>query len=258
MIFNIFGIKYDQTQTLRKGAGKFPKMFKEELSRAETFINGVDLSEKMFVDRFEMLIPRDMRELNKMVEARLSKASHFPLIIGGEHTISYYSLKSLLRRKKIDYAVVLDAHADCESSLGHEGVVRRIARKIGEENVYLLGLRTMSKGEKEYLENSKINVYPDITRGISAVSGLEGRIYLSVDFDVLDPCFLPLVGNPEPGGVGWKDALALVSSVADRIVAIDFVEFTPMGIREIDRVYSHLATKFILACAAEIIKSAEK
>ena len=52
------------------------------------------------------------------------------------------------------------------------------------------------------------------------------QIYISFDLDGLDPSVLPATGTPVPGGLGFYQALDLVSSACTgrRIVGLDVVE----------------------------------
>lgn len=58
---------------------------------------------------------------------------------------------------------------------------------------------------------------------------LSPNVYISVDLDVLDPSIMPDVGNPEPGGPGWHEVLALLRAVSKhrRIVGFDVMELCP-------------------------------
>jgi agmatinase len=55
-------------------------------------------------------------------------------------------------------------------------------------------------------------------------------VYLTIDVDGLDPSVVPATGTPEPGGLSWRQALALLETVAGAagsIVGIDCVELAP-------------------------------
>ncbi len=250
MIFDVFGVAYDETQTFRKGAGKFPELFWKHLSKAETYHQGVELSEKAFFNNLGIVKPGNFQELIDKVHARLSRISNFPLILGGEHTVTFASFKALKEKLNIQKFVCFDAHPDCEVLQNHASVVRRISALIGEENVYLFGVREMSKSEARFLSESEIT----IVKNPEDLGKISGNVYLSVDFDVFDPAILPSVGNPVANGVSFREALKGIRAVAGKVVAADFVEFTPFG-NSLDEVYVHLAVNFILKTVAEIIKA---
>jgi agmatinase len=62
------------------------------------------------------------------------------------------------------------------------------------------------------------------------VEELPPRIYLSLDVDGLDPSVVPGTGTPEPGGISWWGALALLRAALSRreLVAFDIVELLPV------------------------------
>ena len=55
------------------------------------------------------------------------------------------------------------------------------------------------------------------------------RIWLTIDVDGLDPSVIPATGTPEPGGLSWREALALADTVAraGTVVGMDCVELAP-------------------------------
>lgn len=248
MKFELLGICYDKTQTLRKGASKAPDMIRKTFPKLETYLNGIDLSEKAFIKDLGNIYPKTFEELLNQTKNKL-KNSEFPLILGGEHTISYAAIKSLQHIKSF---VCLDAHPDCENTNNHNAVVRKITGELGNENVYLYGVRCFSKKEKEYLDSSKIN----IIKNINQMKKIPKPIYLSIDFDVFDPSLIPATGNPEPDGLSFSDVLKTIRSLSRNISAVDFVEFTPIQ-SSINEIYTLLAGKFIYSVLAEIIKVRE-
>ena len=49
--------------------------------------------------------------------------------------------------------------------------------------------------------------------------------------DGFDPAIMPATGTPEPGGLSWHEALALLRKVIEQrtVVGCDIVELSPMG-----------------------------
>jgi agmatinase len=56
-----------------------------------------------------------------------------------------------------------------------------------------------------------------------------GNVFITIDVDGLDPSVVPGVIAPEPGGLTYFQALAIIDGVADRatIVGFDAVELVP-------------------------------
>jgi agmatinase len=61
-------------------------------------------------------------------------------------------------------------------------------------------------------------------------NSLTENVYITIDMDVFDPALVPAVGTPEPGGIGWYEALSLLKEVAKdkKVVGFDVVELCPI------------------------------
>ena len=73
------------------------------------------------------------------------------------------------------------------------------------------------------------------------VDSLSEHVYITIDVDGLDPAIMPATGTPEPGGLSWYEALALLRRVIERrtVVGCDVVELSPMP--------GHVAPNFLCA-----------
>jgi agmatinase len=62
------------------------------------------------------------------------------------------------------------------------------------------------------------------------VDSLSETVYITIDVDGFDPAIMPATGTPEPGGLTWYEALALLRRVIDarRVVGCDLVELSPI------------------------------
>src|SRR3972149_8169398 len=215
MDFSLLGICFDKTQTLRKGSSKGPNELRKYFNKMETFIDGIDLADHFLKD-LGNINPKDLNNVQNKVDKMLDGKS-FPVILGGEHSITL----SCVKRMKPDKVIVFDAHPDLEDKDDHTGVMRKVGREIGYKNLYLYGMRIFSKKEHEFIRKNKIKVVD-----LNGLRKLKGRIYLSVDFDVFDPSLFSSVGNPEPNGITFKEFSEAVRIISRNLIAVDFVEFT--------------------------------
>lgn len=232
MDFVLIGLPYDRTQTCRKGAAKAPDMIRNILPKLETFVNGIDLAEHFISDAGNI----EAGNLKKYTGKK------FPIVIGGEHTITRYGAHAV----NPDKIVVFDAHPDCEDTDGHTGVVRRLIEHGFE--VVLFGTRIMSKTEHDYIKKHGIKIAK-----LNDLKRLKGRIYLSVDFDILDVPVLPAVGNPEPDGLSFKEVSDAIKVLAPKLCAVDFVEYTPTQCD--NDIHLLTAGKLIYSAMAEVVKN---
>jgi len=245
MDFALLGICYDRTQTLRKGAADAPKIIRAVFSKLENYIFGVDLSDS-FIEDLGDVKAKDMADVIEEVQNKLSQSKGLPILIGGEHTVTLAGVRAV----KPDFVVVMDAHADCEKSDGHDGVVRKLVEELGPDNVILYGVRVASFKENEFIKSNRVR----IVHSPAELKKLRGRVYLSVDYDVLDPSVMLTVGNPEPMGLSYSEVSEAVKAIADKLVAVDFVEFTPIN-SDVTGIYGLMAGKLIYATMASIVKS---
>jgi agmatinase len=164
------------------------------------------------------------------------------LALGGEHTITTALVQAAQTRFPDLQVVALDAHADLRESyegskFSHACVMRRVY-ELGRP-LTLIGTRSYSQEEHQLLR-----VAPRLTvfkaRDLAAPEGFQaalahlqnisGPVYLSIDLDALDPAIMPGVGTPEPGGLTYHQALAIIQTVAQRgpIIGVDLVELAPI------------------------------
>jgi agmatinase len=169
------------------------------------------------------------------VESLLDEGK-FIVMLGGEHSISYGSIKAY-SRKFPDFSVLqLDAHTDLRdqylgTKFGHGCVMRRVLEVCPVTQV---GIRSMSIEEHEFIKaNNMAPFFLDQAReGLpqsDIIDSLSENVYITLDLDVLDPSIMSAVGTPEPGGMGWSSTLALLKEVAAKrkVVGFDLVELCP-------------------------------
>ncbi|WP_376796653.1 agmatinase [Thermogemmatispora sp.] len=162
----------------------------------------------------------------------------FPLVIGGEHSLSLQPI-AVAREFFPDLTVIhIDAHGDLRgeytgSAISHACIARRVL-ELGIP-VLELGIRSISAEEIDFLRggaDAAIVWARDLVQGQARIpwERLSEHTYVTFDLDALDPAEMPAVGTPEPGGLSWYQALALVREICRRttVVALDVVELCPI------------------------------
>lgn len=162
-----------------------------------------------------------------------------PILIGGEHTISIAGVAACLRHYPNLCVVQIDAHLDLRDEynnqwLNHACTMRRIAdfsvpffqigiRSFSKEEWYLCKSQKWSPWTQERIRN-----HPDWHDQLGKEID-ERPVYLTFDFDSLDPAVLPATGTPEPDGLSWRSATHLLHYLCSHtnIIGADFVEFSP-------------------------------
>ena len=188
-----------------------------------------------------------LSEVEKCVSEILKK-NLFPVILGGEHTITYAAVKAFLKSFRNLSVVILDAHADLRDSYqGTRFNHACVGRRILEEDipVTIMGVRSIPSEDLPLLLHPPTNSSPSEGGGevgvkviwaeklkkekdwLSLVSPtLTECVYLSIDLDFYDPSEVPAVGTPEPGGFGWTETNLFLRKLSQRkrIVGFDIVE----------------------------------
>ncbi len=194
------------------------------------------------------------------VDASISNG-YFPLILGGDHSLSIGSLAGISRHYDNLGVIWYDAHGDLNDSrtspsgnihgmplgiscgIGDAALVNLYDEgpKVKPENIVLIGMRDLDEGEKEYIRDNGILTFTmmDIrSKGIEAVmkealdhlaAKCDG-IHLSLDVDGLDPMETPGTGTPVDGGLSLSETqLAMdILNDSDSITSMDLVEVNPL------------------------------
>ncbi len=166
------------------------------------------------------------------------EADKFPVLLGGEHTVTLGIAGSLKEKYPGLSFLQLDAHADLREEFegtrfSHACVGRRLAEIAPLAQV---GIRSLSPEEYAFWKNSKIHTLfwhelvdiPDWPE--NRIPNLTDEVYITIDLDVLDPGIMPSVGTPEPGGLQWRELTRFLRRVSRRhkIVGFVVVELSPI------------------------------
>jgi len=187
---------------------------------------------------------------------------HFPLVLGGDHSIAMGSLGGMAKRSGAGSVLWIDAHGDLNrpttSPTGNvHGMPLAAALGVAGDafasDVYptpsvrkaaLVGIRSLDPGERRLIADLDVRVFTmsDVDRlGMErvvedALAFLAGEAFLhvSLDLDAVDPMFAPGVGTPVRGGLSYREAHLALELVAEAgaIDSLDVVEVNPILDRE--------------------------
>ncbi len=212
--------------------------------------------------RFLEEIVKHCSELKICVEEIVQK-ENFPLILGGDHSITIGSVAGLVSRYDQLGIIYMDAHGDYNTpettpSGNIHGMVLAaitghgphelisLAGKIpmiSEKAAVLIGVRRLDPLEKNALKNSNVSVFTikDIDElGISEVikraigivtkNSDKSTFHFSFDVDCIEPSVAPGTGTIVPGGLTYREAHLACELVAEsqKMVSMDVVEVNPI------------------------------
>lgn len=183
-------------------------------------------------------VPEAMEGIEQAVEKEIVSKNKKPLVLGGEHSISYGVVKALKKKYKDLSVLQFDAHTDLlneyeGSRFSHASVMRRIL-ELGVPAVQV-GIRNMNAEINDYISKNKahakkIHFAPGIPPIEKILKGLTKNVYLTFDLDALDPSIMPAVGTAEPGGLLWNETVEAIEKISRKvnIVGADVVELCPI------------------------------
>ncbi|HDB7467330.1 TPA: arginase [Staphylococcus aureus] len=199
------------------------------------------------------------QKLNKEVSASIEN-NRFPLVLGGDHSIAVGSVSAISKHYNNLGIIWYDAHGDLnipeESPSGniHDMPLRILTGEgpkellelnsnvIKPENIVLIGMRDLDKGERQFIKDHNIKTFTmsDIDKlGIkevieNTIEYLKSRnvdgVHLSLDVDALDPLETPGTGTRVLGGLNYREshfALELLHQ-SHLISSMDLVEVNPL------------------------------
>lgn len=178
------------------------------------------------------------------VTGQLLDAGKFVVTLGGDHLTSIGVIRAFAQRHTDMSVLQIDAHADLREE--YEGATcsaATIMRRTLEvcPRTAQVGIRSLSEPEARLVEERKLplilasEIHEQTLRGrrewiSEVVHALTDEVYVTFDIDAFDPSLVPGTGTPEPGGLGWYDAIDLLTEVArhKRIIGFDVVELSPL------------------------------
>ena len=237
----ILPVPYDGTSTWIKGADLGPKALLEASynlefydieTRTEVYKRGIATLEPVT----EAASPEAMADAVERRMEHILLDGKFPVLIGGEHSVSIGAFRAMARRYPNLSILQLDAHSDMRdeyegSPCNHACVMAR-AKEL-TPHITQVGIRSSAREEQH-------NICPDRTFYAHDIVGQEGwqervsqqlteAVYITIDLDVLDPAYMPSTGTPEPGGLNYREVITLLRRVIKehRVVGLDVVELCP-------------------------------
>ncbi len=260
----IVSIPYEHTVSYGAGAGLGPLAIHEastqvelydEVLRAEPYRVGICADPLDDPEQVSALSAPEMIDRYAPVVGAHLDAGRFPVILGGEHTVSLAPFAAVSERWPQVHVLHFDAHADLRDRYhddphSHACVLRRIVERAPAVQ---LGIRSYDLEQAQDIPTLPVHVLHahEIRRGASMIEfadkHLGAPVYLTIDLDAFDPSIMPATGTPEPNGLYWQEVDDLLAWLfANRnVVAMDVVELAP---REGWPASDFLAARLIYRC----------
>jgi agmatinase len=247
------GIPFDTATSYRTGARFGPEAIRSASALLRPFhpVFGINLVEALSIVDFGDLpvAPGDTEATYRRVEEGLApivEAGVFPLVLGGDHSITLAELRPLARVTGPLALVHLDSHTDTwdayfDQRFFHGTTFKRAAEEglIDPTASVQAGMRGSLYGTSD-LEDARtlgFQVIPaeelraigpeEYARTVRARVG-DRPAFLSFDIDFLDPAFAPGTGTPEVAGFSTAEAIAFLRALRGiPLSGADVVEVSP-------------------------------
>lgn len=244
----ILPLPYDLTTSYQPGARRGPIAILEASTHLETYDHELDAETCEFVgiETLPAVVPdtsgpaATMTRIERVARS-VVRRGRFLVGLGGEHSVSAPLVRAVRSRHRSLGVLQLDAHADLRdafegSEFNHACVMHRLLD--AGVPIAQVGIRSLTREERALIRRRRVcTVFADeaVNRPLGewidrVLDALPEKVYVTVDLDAFDPSIMPATGTPEPGGLDWYRALAILRAVAERrrIVGFDVVELAPM------------------------------
>ena len=246
----IYGVPLDITTSFGKGTSRGPEAIRRVSARQiETFMLDENADIHEFVEIFDLgdlKLPKT-KSISKMLDrldstipkvvAWLRSDNKIPLMLGGEHTLSYYQLKSLAEEEPI--VIHFDAHRDMKPNyeslkICHTTLFYHLLEYIPGENMIQIGIRQTDREENKIADKNGVTTFDawqvhdsidSVVRHLQKMTAGK-KIYISFDIDAYDLSYVPCTGTPEPFGLNPFQVLKLVKAIdpSSCLIGMDMVE----------------------------------
>ncbi|MFA5108798.1 MAG: agmatinase [Candidatus Micrarchaeia archaeon] len=240
----VLPVPYDSTASYKSGQRHGPNAIIDASRQLELY--DIEFAREISKElKFHTLseLQCDKSSPKKVIDAlqdtvdKILEEGKFPLIFGGEHSITTGAVQSAFAHYDDLCVLQIDAHADMRdeyegTKYNHACVMARVREVVPAVSV---GIRSYSVSESKIISQK----YSDMVFGPALdakiidkiISRLNKKnVYITIDIDGFDPAIMSATGTPEPGGLGWYDTLSLLKKVCKEknVIGADIVELMPM------------------------------
>lgn len=232
----LLGVPFDAASSFLRGPADAPARIRAALrsDASNSCTEGmVDLSEPhSWGDAGDVVFGESPRDSITHAVSRLLASGDRPVILGGDHSITYPVLRAVRPRHAPLTVLHFDAHNDLYHAYdgdpwSHACPFARIMEEGLCDQLIQVGIRTMNRHQREQADRFGVEVI-DMRRWVSGSRPVVRHpTWVSLDVDVLDPAFAPGVSHRESGGLSVREVLTTVQELPLPIVGADLVEYNP-------------------------------
>jgi arginase len=261
----ILGVPFDEKSCFLRGAAQGPAAIRT--ASTGKALNpytemGVNLEEDtVMVDLGDVDTSGDIDKTFSRIEAavlEIVRKKARPIILGGDHSISYPVIKALSRAHKELAILHFDAHPDLYEDLygdrySHACPFARIMENGLAKELVQIGVRAATGDQRAQARRYGVRMIEMKDFNPATSLSFSRPLYISFDLDALDPAFAPGVSHHEPGGLSTRQVLDIFHSLKATIVGLDVVELNPS--RDPSGITAAAAVKIIKEAAGLMVRA---
>jgi len=260
----LIGLGYDASSSFLQGAALAPPKIREALHSPAGngwSESGIEiLANDVIGDAGDLTLPptAEARTLIERAIRAIVERGDRPLSLGGDHSITYSTMRGVASRGQKLTIVQIDAHPDLYDEFegdrhSHACQFARILEEGLAAHLIQVGIRTITGHQRDQAQRFGVDVIDMRRWARGDRPRARGPVYLSIDLDGIDPGFAPGVSHPEPGGLTVREVLDVVQALDGPIVGADIVELNPR--RDPAGLTAVVAAKLVKEVAARMIET---
>ena len=237
-MISLLGVRYDGSSSFEPGAADGPLAVRAGLKRDSTNTwteSGIDVFGPGVLDDAGDIEPgpgeAGRRRVEEAVAAVLDRGAK-PLVLGGDHSITYPVMRAMAARYPGLSVLHFDAHGDLWEEFegdrfSHACPFARIMEERLAGKLVQVGIRTLNRHQWDQAKRFGVVIHHMRDWNGPFDLTFDGPVYLSLDLDVLDPAFIAGIAHPEPGGLSVRELVTMLQRLRARVVGADLVELNP-------------------------------
>ncbi|MGD9021764.1 MAG: agmatinase [Lysobacterales bacterium] len=180
-----------------------------------------------------------------------------PLVLGGDHAITYPVLRAVYAARGPLNVLHFDAHPDLYhdyegNPYSHASPFARALEDGLVGRLVQVGIRTLSAHLREQATRFGVEIHEMKDFDAASFStDFNGPVFISLDLDAFDPAFAPGVSHHEPGGLSVREVLGIIQGLPNPIIGADIVELNPA--RDINGMTAAVAAKLVKEIAGKML-----
>ncbi len=255
MAITLLGLPWDGSSSFQRGAAEAPDRIRQALRSpsSNTYNERGDDVSALLTDAGDVALPVDAGEARAVIEDRVRQivdGGDKPLLLGGDHSVTYPILRGFGKRGAALTILHLDAHGDLYDNYegdrySHACPFARILEERLAARLVQVGVRTLSAHQRSQAGKFGVEVLgADRWRdALPLIGRFKAPVYVSLDIDVLEPMLAPGMSHPEPGGLAVRDVLEILASLRVPLAGADIVEYNPRN--DVRDLTARVAAKFV-------------